>query len=289
MSAELTTPGDKPSLGAKPTAAVSWRNQKLHGEQLADKELKPLIEWKEAGRERLEWPDVSPKNPGVKHYWAKWDRLHLKDGVLYRCWESHCGKEATWQLVVPATLRADILQLLHNSKTAGHLGTNKILAKVRGLFNWRGCGWDVGSGCRRCDLCVTRNRSQKTPRAPMKTYNVGAPLERVALDVLGPLPESEQGNRYILVIADYFTKSTESYPMPNQEATTVAKLLVEEFLITFGAPRQLHSDQGRNFESAVFQEMCRLLDIDKTRTTLLRPQSDGMVKRFNRTLEAMLS
>ena len=289
MSAEPTTPGGKPSSGAKPTAAVPWSNQKLREEQLADKELRPLIEWKEEGRERPKWPDVSPENPGVKLYWAQWDRLHLKDGVLYRRWESHCGKEVTWQLVVPATLRADILQQLHNSKTAGHLGTNKTLAKVRGLFYWRGCGGDVRRWCRSCDLCATRNRPQKTPRAPMKTYNVGAPMERVALDVLGPLPESEQGNRYILVIADYFTKWTESYPMPNQEATTVAKLLVEEFVVRFGAPRQLHSDQGRNFESAVFQEMCRLLDIDKTRTTPLRPQSDGMVERFNRTLEAMLS
>ena len=123
----------------------------------------------------------------------------------------------------------------------------------------------------------------------MKTYNVGAPLERVALDVLGPLPESDHGNKYILVVADYFTKWTESYSMPNQEATTVAKLLVEEFVVRFGVPRQLHSDQGRNFESAVFREMCLLLDIDKTRTTPLRPQSDGMVERYNRTLENMLS
>ena len=90
----------------------------------------------------------------------------------------------------------------------------------------------------------------------MKTYNVGAPLERVALNVLGPLPESDHGNKYILVVADYFTKWTESYSMPNQEATTVAKLLVEEFFVRFGVPRQLHSDEGRNFESAVFREMC---------------------------------
>lgn len=138
-------------------------------------------------------------------------------------------------------------------------------------------------------MCTSGNRPQKTPRVPVKKYNVGAPLERVALDVRGPLPESDQGNKYILVITDYFTKWIESYAMPNQEATTVAKLLEEEFVVRFGVPRQLHSDQRRNFESAVFREMCLLLDTDKTRTTPFRPQSDGMVERYNRTLENMLS
>ena len=77
--------------------------------------------------------------------------------------------------------------------------------------------------------------------------------------------------------------------MPNQEAETVANVVVREFISRFGVPRQLHTDQGRNFESKLFQEMCRIMEIDKTRTTPLRPQSDGMVERFNRTLEAMLS
>ena len=72
-------------------------------------------------------------------------------------------------------------------------------------------------------------------------------------------------------------------------AETVAAVLVEEFICRFGIPVQIHTDQGRNFESNLFKEVCRLLDIDKTRTTPFHPQSDGMVERFNRTLQAMLS
>ena len=71
--------------------------------------------------------------------------------------------------------------------------------------------------------------------------------------------------------------------------TTVERVLVEEFVARFGIPRQIHSDQGRNFESKVFQEMCKSLGMDKTRTMPLHPQSDGMVERFNRTIEEMLS
>ncbi len=69
---------------------------------------------------------------------------------------------------------------------------------------------------------------------------------------------------------------------------TVAEALVNEVVYRFGVPLEVHSDQGRNFESAVF-EMCTIVGIRKTRTTPLHPQSDGMVERMNRTLEAQLS
>ena len=70
----------------------------------------------------------------------------------------------------------------------------------------------------------------------MKTYNVGAPMERIAIDVMGPLPTTDRDNKYILVISDYFTKWTESYPMPNQEAVTVANVVVREFISRLGEP-----------------------------------------------------
>ena len=119
----------------------------------------------------------------------------------------------------------------------------------------------------------------------MKQFIVGAPLERIAVDVLGPLPVSEKGNKYLLIVGDYFTKWVEAYPLENQRADVVAEVLVKEFIFRFGVPMQMHSDQGRNFESAVFSGVCNLLGINKTRTTALHPESDGMVERFNRTLE----
>ena len=151
------------------------------------------------------------------------------------------------------------------------------------------CTKDVKHWCRACDLCASRERPTRTPRAPLKTYNVGAPLERVALDILGPLPDSDRGNKCILIIGDYFSKWTEAHAIPNQEATTVARVLVEDFVARFGISRQIHSDEGRNFQSKVFQEMYKSLGMDKIRTTPRYPQSDGMVERFNRTIEEMLS
>ena len=108
------------------------------------------------------------------------------------------------------------------------------------------------------------------------------------MDILGPLPQTPRGNRFVLVVTDYFSKRMELYAIPNQEATTVAEKLVSEFVCRFGVPRELHSDQGTNFESKVMAEVCKLLDIEKTRTTPLHPRSDGQVERFNKTFVEML-
>ena len=83
-------------------------------------------------------------------------------------------------------------------------------------------------------------------------------MERLAIDIVGPLPETEAGNRYIMVVGDYFSKWMEAYPIPNQTAETVAERFVHEFVCRFGVPVELHSDQGKNFEASVFKEMCRI-------------------------------
>ena len=126
-------------------------------------------------------------------------------------------------------------------------------------------------------------------RGPTQQFNVGAPLERVALDILGPLPETYNGNRYISVISDYFSRWGEAFGMSDQEASTVTDCLLQGFVSRFGVPSQIYSDQGAQFESNLFQALCRILGIEKTRTTPYHPQSDGLVERFNRSLEDMLS
>ena len=143
--------------------------------------------------------------------------------------------------------------------------------------------------CNKCDIFASKKSPHKKPRAPMKQYIVDAPWERMAIDILGPLPRSEDGNRYLMVVEDYFTKWTEAIPIPNAEATTVARKFVERIVTIFGVPLSVHSDQGSNFQSKVFKEMCHILGIHKTRTTPFRPISDGMVEKSNSTIETMLS
>lgn len=123
----------------------------------------------------------------------------------------------------------------------------------------------------------------------MKRYLAGEKFERIAIDITGPFPKSENGNLYILVVADYFSKFMEIFPLPNIEAETVADVIFKGWIKRYGCPGEIHTDQGSQFKSRLFQEMCKVLQINKTRTTAFHPQSDGMVERLNRTIKDMLS
>jgi hypothetical protein len=101
----------------------------------------------------------------------------------------------------------------------------------------------------------------------MYQCNVGALFERIAVDIAGPFPKSDRGNQYLLIAMGYCTKWPEVYPIPNQEASTVADALVTNFSCRFGVPRELHSDQDRNFESQLMQEVLERLRISRTGTT----------------------
>lgn len=148
---------------------------------------------------------------------------------------------------------------------------------------------DVKKWCQTCLQCATQKSINPKTRGLLQSVVIGYPLQLVAVDILGPLPESPNGNSYLLVAGDYFTRRMEAYPFPNQEATTAAKTLTNELFLRLSPPEQLHSDQGRQFDAQVFTEVCRLLNIKKTRATPYHSQSDALVKRFNRTLLSMLS
>ena len=104
------------------------------------------------------------------------------------------------------------------------------------------------------------------------------------MDIVVPL--TRRGNKYILVIIDQFTKWIECYALPNQEAESVAKKLAEEFILRFGCPLELHTDQGKNVDGSVIRNLCKKLQI--ARTTPYRPCSNGQVERYKRLVLQIL-
>ena len=168
-------------------------------------------------------------------------------------------------------------------------GRAKTLSRLRERFFWPGHASDVRMWCKTCSHCAARKNPTHTRRAPLQSMLAGYPMQIVAVDIVGPFPSGESGNTYVLVASDYFSRWVEAYGIPNQEAVTVATKLVDELFCRFSIPEQIHSDQGRQFESNLVQEICKLLHVNKTRTTPYHPQSDGLVERFNRTLISMLA
>ena len=289
--------GDSPILQADEYIEIDWEEEfdrgKVREYQLSDPVLKKVHEWKESDK-KPEWCEIADQGAEAKYFWHRWELLEIRDGVLFRKWVNLNGKENKYLLVVPKFLRRFILSQLHDGVTGAHLGIAKTLFKIRERFYWYGLKSDVESWCARCEICGSRKGAYKSGKAPMKQYNVGLPMERIAIDFMGPFNRTipQNGNapkRYLMVIGDYFTKWTEAIPLENLEAKTVARALIDNFISRFGVPLFIHTDQGTSFESKLFQETCQILGIKKTRTTKARPQSDGMIERANRTIINMLS
>ena len=138
-------------------------------------------------------------------------------------------------------------------------GLTKTLAKIKDRFFWPGMRSNFEDWCQQCPSCASRKSPTQTPRAPLIPSYVGYAMEHIALDLLGPLPTTHNGNKHTLVVCDYFTCWTEAYAFPNKEAATAARALVNEWICCFGVPEAIHSDQGSIFEAHLFTEVGKLL------------------------------
>ena len=144
-------------------------------DQEADKNIGPLLRWKEDGMDQPGWSEISGDSPSFNALWAQWDSLHVENELLKRAWESPDGRRVTMQLVVPTTKIKEVLQEMHNGSFGAHFGINKTLSKIRERFYWV--------------------RSKISTRGPLPAHNIGLPFKRTARDVARPLPVIEEGNK----------------------------------------------------------------------------------------------
>ncbi|KAL0130248.1 hypothetical protein PUN28_002086 [Cardiocondyla obscurior] len=114
------------------------------------------------------------------------------------------------------------------------------------------------------------------------------PFEKCALDIVGPLTVTNAGNKYILTFQDALTKFSKAIPVANQEAATVAKAFATKIIFEHGIPEKILTDQGTNFVSKMFKNVCKLLKIEKIQTTAYHPESNGALERSHRTLAEYL-
>ena len=124
------------------------------------------------------------------------------------------------------------------------------------------------------------------PRSEV-TCPTGATPYQIAMDIVGPLPRSRAGNKYILVVCDYATRYPEAIPLRSIDAEHVAEELLKIFA-RVGVPEEIQTDKGSNFTSQLLAELYRFLHVHPIRTTPYHPQTDGLVERFNQTLKSML-
>ena len=204
-------------------------NAFLHNKQLEDDTTGPILKARPG-------KSLRRHSRAVRQLFQLWDQLVVVNGVLYRRFEYFKGKQDHLQLVVPSSMRDTILEESHAGSLGGHLGEDRTLGRVREKFFWPGYAEQVRQWCRTCVRCATRKNPSKTRHGALQSVRTGYPMQMVATDIMGPLPPSKHGNRYILVVSDYFTRWVEAYAIPNQEATTIAHKLVNNMFCRFSLP-----------------------------------------------------
>ena len=259
----------------------------LRKNQLADPDIGPVLRWFEAGTRPYGTP-VCASSPATRHYWNCWDLLETRDGVLFRKFYRQNNTACSLQFLVPRNMRKEIMQQMHDSLLSGHLGKKKTRERALQRVYWYGVRNDLNWWVSKCDICGRNKTPPKYPKAPLGDMRVGAPLDRLATDILGPFPATPRGNRFVLLVTDYFTNWIEILPVPDQTAVTCAEKILNEVISRFGCPLDMHSDQGSNYRSQIFKELCRLLEIRKTQTSARNPKCNGKVERFNKTLVRMI-
>ena len=192
------------------------------------------------------------------------------------------------QTMVPLSLRKSTLKMHHEGY--GHMGSNRMLETIRLRYFWTHMDKDIIDHTGQCLNCKLRKSYQRRPKVPLMKYSDTArPLDRVHVDLTGPLPTTKGGKRrYIMVIKDYLTKYVWLIPLRTKTAQEVAEAFVGDFICQAGVPGRVVSDRGNEFVNQLLSNVSKVMGINRVSTTPYNPRADGFVENHNKTLKDQL-
>eukprot|EP00731_Ephydatia_muelleri_P007552 Em0003g1800a len=194
----------------------------------------------------------------------------VKEGLLF-----YRDKHNKEYRVVTKKEKMKVLDGCHSAELggAGHFGRDKTLLKISERFYWIGMVNDVKEYCKTCEKCQKANGKFDKFSAELHPIPVkDEEWHTIGVDLIGPLPETQKGNKYIMTVSCLFSKWPEATALPDKTATGVAEFL---FLCS-------------QHMAVVNDELCRLCGIQCNMTSAYHPQSNGLDERFNQTLQRQL-
>lgn len=211
----------------------------------------------------------------------------LSDGILYRYGPEECEEE-TACLVIPEHERDSILVEYHDAPTAGHLGVERTLDRMKSKYYWPGMRQTVAAHLKRCVECQRYKADNRKPAGLLQTPATNRRFEVVAVDLFGPLPETAEKNKWILIVEDTCSRWVELFALQNATSSDCAKTLITEVFLRYGVPRRVVSDNGVQFISEVMQQVCHSFGITQSLSPVYHPQANP-VERKNRDLKPQLA
>ena len=198
-------------------------------------------------------------------------------------------QQGAHRILVPnqAKIREEVYKFSHVHPSAGHFGVQATSARAALKFYWPGMNAELKRRVKNCDTCLAKIQQVDLKSGQHKPRKHGFPGEVLYIDLVGPLPETEKGDRYIATMQDGFSRYCAACTIPNKEASTVANALLDTWVTKYGCPVRIHSDQGKEFHNKIWHQLCDRLQISKTVTPAYNPNSN-LIERFHRTLNMIM-
>lgn len=204
------------------------------------------------------------------------------------CKDKNSSDKTKFKYVIPKSLIKVILEIAHDSQTSGHPGIKKTLKAIKKLYYWPKLVTHVVNWVKSCESCLERKAHQPKHLAHFQQIVMpNGPFEKIYFDIVGPLPVTEAGNKYLITFYDYLTKWVEVFPVSSIGSEVIADILLQ-FICRYGTPQTLVSDRGANLLSEGMRRIYSSLGIKKIDLIPFRPQGNS-VERFHKSLGEILS
>jgi len=217
--------------------------------------------------------------------WRKGDEEWslTKDGKL---WNKPKNKNIQRLVVESLSERKEILETIHGN---GHFSHKKCYHTLQRKYFWPGMSTDCQVFTNSCMTCQMRRAPLKRQGSKLGKIVATRRNELIGIDLFGGIPKTKEGYKYVLVITDFVTKYTVLVPVKSKRPLEIALALFKEWILVYGPPEKIQSDRGKEFTSRVSEELYKVFDIHKYRTSGYHPQANGQTERFNKTMADMLA
>ena len=206
------------------------------------------------------------------------------EGVIYK--RRSRGKH---QIVVPRALIQTVIRENHDPVFVAHPGIKRTYDLISLNYWWPGMRRSIEEYIQKCDSCQRRKEDREFVAPLGQPEEPTGPFDVTSMDLTGPYPQTARKNKYLLTFIDHFTRYAEAFPVEDQTAETCARVYATQIITRHGTGAKLITDQGPAFMSTFFRETCKILGVQKVRTSSYHPQSNGTVERLHRSLHTALS